>query len=140
LFGGVRTSSFHLAMRDGVRVAVDLSLPVGLEADAKIPAILYQTRYFRAFQFRWPLSLFLRRTPKRDFRSELVGLAVRQGFAWVDVDVRGSGASFGTQPHPWSEAALADAGEIVDWIVSQPWSNGNVGGFGVSYSGTAAEL
>jgi putative CocE/NonD family hydrolase len=30
--------------------------------------------------------------------------------------------------------------EIVDWIISQPWSDGNVGGYGISYVGTTAEL
>ena len=30
--------------------------------------------------------------------------------------------------------------EIVDWIVRQPWSNGNVGATGISYEGTTAML
>ncbi len=31
-------------------------------------------------------------------------------------------------------------GQVVDWIVAQPWSNGRVGALGVSYLGNAAEL
>ena len=29
---------------------------------------------------------------------------------------------------------------IVDWIIAQPWSNGAVGGYGISYDGNTAEL
>ena len=35
---------------------------------------------------------------------------------------------------------MRDGSEVVDWIVSQPWSNGNVGSFGTSYDGTTAEF
>ena len=33
-----------------------------------------------------------------------------------------------------------DAKEVVDWIIAQPWSNGRVGSYGTSYTGTTAEL
>ena len=56
------------------------------------------------------------------------------------MDVRGTGASFGTWPYPWPSESLEDAHEIVDWIINQPWSNGKVGGYGISYLGTTAEL
>ena len=60
---------------------------------------------------------------------------------WVDVDARGSGASFGDLPCPWYLAGeVADGAEIVEWIVSQPWSNGLVGSTGVSYEGTTADF
>ncbi|MBV9956986.1 MAG: CocE/NonD family hydrolase, partial [Acidobacteria bacterium] len=35
---------------------------------------------------------------------------------------------------------IADEGEVVAWIVAQPWSNGKVGAFGNSYDGTTAEM
>jgi hypothetical protein len=40
----------------------------------------------------------------------------------------------------WSADEVADMGEVVDWIVAQPWSNARVGGYGVSYAGNTAEL
>ena len=40
----------------------------------------------------------------------------------------------------WSDAEVGDGGELVDWIVRQPWSSGVVGALGDSYDGTAAEL
>ena len=63
-----------------------------------------------------------------------------QGYALVLLDVRGTGASFGAWPHPWPDDSVSDAADVVDWIVSQPWSDGNVGGYGISYVGTTAEL
>ena len=65
---------------------------------------------------------------------------MQQGYAWVDVDVRGSGASFGTRPIAWAPAEIKDGAEIVDWIIAQPWSNGKVGAMGISYSGGTAEM
>src|SRR6185503_11543808 len=42
--------SFYLAMRDGVKIAVQLVLPKDLPADQKIPAIMHMTRYWRGRQ------------------------------------------------------------------------------------------
>ncbi len=56
------------------------------------------------------------------------------------VDARGSGASTGERLIEWSPDELADLGEVVDWIVRQPWSNGRVGAWGVSYEGNTAEM
>jgi len=58
----------------------------------------------------------------------------------VEVDVRGSGASYGTSRHPWPRAEIADGRAIVDWITAQSWSDGGVGAYGNSYSAGVAEL
>ena len=64
----------------------------------------------------------------------------RAGYALVLVDVRGTGASYGEWSILWSDQEIADLGEVVDWIIAQPWSNGNVGAYGVSYDGSTAEM
>jgi len=133
-FAGWRRESRYLEMRDGVRIAVDVYLPEGLTSGLRLPAILHQTSYHRSHALRWPLSLVM------DRPGPLVELFVTRGYAWVDVDARGSGASFGTRPMPWSPDEVRDGAEIVDWIVSQPWSSGVVGATGISYAGTAAEM
>lgn len=123
--------SFALPMPDGVRLAVDLHRPEG--PIVRRPTILRQTRYFRSLAPRLGLSGFLEKlTPAR--RRFLAA-----GYNWVDVDVRGSGASGGTQPYPWTPAEVSDGARVVDWIVAQPWSSGLVGSLGVSYDGTCAE-
>ena len=63
---------------------------------------------------------------------------VPRGYALVVVDVRGTGASFGTRETLRSPKEREDSREIADWIVAQPWSNGVIGSTGVSYLGAAA--
>jgi hypothetical protein len=72
--------------------------------------------------------------------APFVDYFVQRGYAFVIVDVRGSGASFGVRHSEFSSEEIRDGGAVVDWIVAQPWSNGRVGSTGVSYLGTTAEL
>jgi putative CocE/NonD family hydrolase len=120
-------TSFYIPMRDGVRVAVDLVLPEGLPAGAKIPTVLELTRYWRA-----------QADQKGPNRWQMFFASF--GYAVVTADVRGTGASFGVWTSPWSRDEIRDDADIVDWIVRQPWSNGKVGSVGNSYLGTTALL
>lgn len=132
-------SSLYLTMRDGVKIAIDLHLPKGLAAGVRIPTIVRQTWYGRSWQFRWPLDRFFGGSHMHLYeKTRKTFLA--HGYAWLDVDVRGSGASYGTRLCPWSPDEVQDGVELVDWIIKQPWSNGNVGAMGISYDGTAAEF
>lgn len=128
----VRTSHF-LTMRDGVRIAVDLYLPGDLVPGSTIPAIVLQTRYARAFDVKDAYRFVL----KHRFQPTIERF-VRSGYAWIIVDARGSGASFGTRSYPFGPDEIRDGAQIVDWIVEQHWSNGRVGAWGNSYDGTAA--
>jgi putative CocE/NonD family hydrolase len=133
-YRGSAYSSRYLTMRDGVRIAVDLYLPKGLEPGRKIPAILEQSRYGRRIQLRAPFRWFI------DTAPPYARFFARHGYAWVEIDVRGSSASFGSIAYPWSPDEIADANEVVNWIIRQPWSNGRVGATGLSYSGESAEF
>src|SRR4030095_9900341 len=86
--------SRYLEMRDGVRIAVDVYLPKHLEPGVRLPWILPQTSCPRTRAFRGPLNLFM------DRPGPVVELFVTRGYAWIDVDARGSGASFGTRAPP----------------------------------------
>ena len=131
----IDTHSFYLTMRDGTRIAVDLHLPKQLPKCEKLPTILRTTRYLRSVEI-WPIFRSLAGWPKKDMPRFFVA----NGYAWVDVDARGSGASFGTRIGPSGPEEVKDMGEVVDWILAQPWSNGLVGATGVSYEGTTAEM
>ncbi|MDQ3818076.1 MAG: CocE/NonD family hydrolase, partial [Acidobacteriota bacterium] len=122
----VTVQSLYLPMRDGVRIAVDVVLPKELPQGARIPAIMIMTRYWRATEGKGINGT------KRFFALH--------GYAVVTVDVRGSGASFGVWMGPQSSDEIKDSGEVVNWIVSQPWSNGAVGAIGVSYEGSTAQM
>lgn len=136
-YKGISTSSRYLTMRDGVKIAVDLNLPAGLKDGERIPAIVRQTRYFRSLGIGWPLKWLGDTHWIGDAERKVF---VTHGYAWVDVDARGTGASFGRWPYPWSPNEVRDGSEVVDWIVKQPWSNGKVGAHGGSYEGVAAEF
>ncbi len=135
-------SSFYLTMRDGVRIAISVWLPKDPTSDARLPAIIHQTRYYRSMELRQPLrALMAGKTfehipPTAKSRKRFVA----NGYAWVDVDVRGSGASYGSRACEWSPDEIRDSAEVVDWIIRQPWSNGQVGALGTSYDGACAEF
>ena len=133
-----RRESLYLNMSDGTRIAADVWLPTNLKADQRAPTILRAVRYWRGYQ-PGPLAPVFRLLGLMDMDAEHTQWA-EAGYAFVTVDVRGSGASFGQWDIPWSRQEIADLGEVVDWIVGQPWSNGRVGAYGVSYDGNTAEM
>ncbi len=137
-YSGVELKSYYVVMRDMVKIAVDLYLPVELDTDDKLPAILHQTRYFRRQKYKL-FSKILRHN-KKNAKRKVIDRFVRNGYAYVNIDVRGSGASLGTRNMEWSPDEVKDAAEIVDWIVKQPWSDGKVAAIGLSYTATAAEM
>jgi X-Pro dipeptidyl-peptidase (S15 family) len=110
--------SVYIAMPDGVKIAADVILPRDLTADAKLPAVLTQTRYWRATEGRQPTGA------DRYW--------INHGYAVVNTDVRGTGASFGRWPAPWSRDEVRDMGDVTKWIVAQAWSNGKVVTIGTS--------
>ena len=134
-----RRRSLYVPMRDGVELAVDVYLPGHVTPGTRLATILHQTRYFRGFDLRRP---FARPAIERllDRGAATRDRFISAGYAWVSVCARGSGASQGWRPCPWSPDEITDGGQIVDWIVGQPWSSGAVGATGVSYAGTAAEF
>ncbi|MGA8255992.1 MAG: CocE/NonD family hydrolase [Nocardioides sp.] len=127
---GATLRSFHLTMRDGVRVAVDLHLPRLVKGEP-IATALRSTRYWRAGVG----------DPAKEHVSALEGARwTSAGFALLLVDARGTGASTGTWARAWDNDQRDDLIEILDWLVAQPWSDGTVGGFGTSYDGTTAMM
>jgi putative CocE/NonD family hydrolase len=141
LYPGLSLISLYIPLRDGVQLAADIYLPKGLPRDEKIPTILMQSRYWRAIEPRPPFHWFIDdlgdyASPYRKFKP----FFVRRGYALINIDVRGTGASTGVWHYPWEPATIQDASQVLDWIVAQPWSNGRVGGMGVSYLGQTAEL
>ncbi|MGW8265566.1 MAG: CocE/NonD family hydrolase, partial [Longimicrobiales bacterium] len=112
--------SLYVPMRDGVRIALDVVLPEGLSEGARVPTVLTMTRYWRSWEGDGP--------------NDLQRFLASHGYAVVWGDSRGTGASFGVWPHHRARDETLDFGEIMDWIVTQPWSDGTVGGWGSSYT------
>ncbi len=129
-FSGYDTQSVYIAMPDGVRLAADIFLPKNLPESEKLPSLLHRTRYWRAAELKVPSNQ----------PDPVLTFFTSYGYAVVRMDVRGTGASFGMLLHEWQAQDIKDTYEIVEWIITQDWSNGKVGSYGVSYPGTTAEL
>jgi putative CocE/NonD family hydrolase len=120
-------------MKDDVKLAADVHLPENLAADDKVPALLYQTRYWRSYRSQAGGM-------GNSLLTAIDKLFLINGYAVVKVDVRGTGASYGFRKIEYGPAEVLDGYDIVEWIVQQPWSNGKVGSYGISYPGTIAEF
>jgi len=135
----ITRTSQYVTMKDGTKIAVDVYLPSTWKPGQRLPTILHQTRYWRAMAYRWPLSTIKESLP-RGLTGQYATRFLANGYAWVSIDVRGSGASFGHRRYSHTPEEIKDGAEIVEWILQQPWSNGQIGALGISYSGASAEL
>ena len=106
----------QVPMRDGVKLATDLYFPEGVTG--KLPVILIRTPYNKA-GYRQP------RAASQQFSA--------QGYIVSVQDTRGRFASEGDYTIQGNDTN--DGYDTVDWLAKQPWSNGNIGTFGCSYSG-----
>ncbi len=124
-FDGSETLSVYVEMRDGVRLAVDVTRPTkgGEVTDEALPLVWTHSRYHRRMG-GIPMS-----------RMPAMQRLLRHGYCVAAVGVRGSGASFGVYEGLWSEAETQDAVELIEWFVEQPFCDGNIGMFGGSYLG-----
>ena len=119
----IRMESGWIPMKDGIRLAVTLYMPNGGKAGEKFPAILEYHPYRKDDG-----------TAQRDY--ELYSYFVRRGYVCARVDIRGFGNSEGVPTdREYSEQEQLDGLQIISWLAHQPWSNGNVGMMGISWSG-----
>ena len=111
-----------IPLSDGVRLAADLWRPKGAGDKSRFPVLLEYLPY--------------RKTEGRGSRYSLYAYFVRRGYVVARVDIRGTGNSEGTLiPHEYSEIEQTDGEQVIAWLARQPFSNGNVGMFGISWGG-----
>jgi putative CocE/NonD family hydrolase len=116
--------SRYVEMSDGVRLAVSLYYPPGLDPEAGSAPVAYvETWYTRAVEAR----------------GTAIEHYLAAGFVVAIADPRGFGASFGTLDGVLSEAQRSDQKEMIAWLSEQPWSNGKVAAVGISVSAMHAE-
>jgi putative CocE/NonD family hydrolase len=141
--GGLpRSSSTYVKMRDGVEIAVSVDLPADWKTGERLPVLMRSARYWREPQVGWTarMLLALRAIQPDDILDKQALYFAERRFVVLRVDVRGTGASGGHRAMEYSPAEVADIGEVAAWAAQQPWSNGRVGSFGISYEGNTAEL
>jgi len=126
-YDGWQQSSQYVAVRDGTRLAVEITRPTlnGELVDKPLPLIWTHTRYHRAKDGGTGLNI--------DWAY--LETIVKFGYVVVAVDVRGSGASFGQSQGWLGPKEAEDAYDITEWLAAQPFSDGNIGMYGGSYLG-----
>ena len=107
-------------MRDGVVLRANIWRP---RADGKFPVLIYRTPYNKDEAAK-SYSTFRR--------------AVERGYVVVMQDVRGRYASDG-EFWPYENEGR-DGYDTIEWAARQPWSNGEIGTFGLSYPGAVQWL
>ena len=107
-------------MRDGVVLRADILLP---RRNGRFPTLVYRTPYNKEEALKTYTTF---------------GRAVERGYAVVIQDVRGRYASGGEFAAYQNEGR--DGYDTIEWAARQPWSNGNIGTFGLSYPGAVQWL
>ena len=111
----VQATRGHMAaMRDGVRLSVDLFQP---QAEGRFPAILIITPYSNNPGYLARGKWFAER-----------------GYAVAVADSRGRFDSEGDWD-PFGAKHKSDGYDLVEWVAAQPWCDGKVGMLGLSYMG-----
>ncbi len=115
----VHRETTRVPMRDGVSLATDLYFPAqgGTPLPGPHPVVLERTPYDRTgTALARHCSFFARR-----------------GYVAVAQDVRGRFDSEGI-PEPFGPVDVEDGFDACEWLMSQPWCDGNIGTMGTSYS------
>ena len=115
-----------IPMRDGVKLEAWIFKPSQMKA--KAPAVLELTQYD------------IDGSRNQDFKT-----FVQRGYVFVQVEVRGRGRSGGEKSENLGLQVGRDGRDAVEWVASQPWSDGHVFMYGGSFVGmtqwrTAAQL
>lgn len=119
---GITIEEDWISMPDGVRLSADLYKPTDLEPGEELPVLLEYLPY--------------RNMESRSRNYSLYSYFIKRGYVVASVEIRGTGNSEGRLiPHEYSEIELGDGEVVIDWLSKQPFSNGNVGMFGISWGG-----
>ena len=113
----------RIVVRDGTALSANIWRPVARDdGTRRFPAILEMIPYGKD---NW------RRTVDMS-RGEWFAA---RGFALCRLDVRGTGSSGGIALDEYTAEETVDGYDAVEWLSAQPWSNGAVGMWGISYGG-----
>ena len=116
----------YVTMPDGTTLAAYVTLPAdenGVAIEGDFPTILVVSDYNTELGNLLPPKL-------GTFMGAADPYLVQRGYASVTFDGRGTGNSEGTWD-AWG-SSQQDYNPIIDWVVEQDWSDGNIGVRGVS--------
>ena len=127
-YGIIEERDSTIPLSDGIKIDADVFRPNG---GGKFPAILGVHGYNKAIQTepRMPEAINM---DNALIEAGDYNFYVRRGYAHVIANVRGTGRSEGMYLN-YGPREVQDTYEVIEWVASQPWCDGNVGMFGVSY-------
>jgi hypothetical protein len=119
----IQEKDVQITVRDGVKIAVRIYRP---EGSGKFPALFAVSpyRYDNNDMPATPVFLWRETGP--------IEWYVDQGYVYVHADVRGTGFSEGDYRF-LDKKEQTDLYDVIEWIGTQQWCNGKVGGIGESY-------
>ena len=158
IYDGTKRISDYLTLSNGTRLAYDLIVPTkkGVPARKPLPVLFKYTPYLRTFtifdragknimadlfNLGWKERAFLRVRYWLDkhgnlmdpvFRNRYLKKMLKHGYAVIVVERPGTGASFGVMDASF-EVGAKEVNEILNWIASQKWCDGNIGMYGDSF-------
>ena len=133
-------SSHYLPLDEKTNVWISVWLPPGLAKEAKIPALMTTSRYSGQLESGWLAKVLQTYFGNPDPNYEGARRFLDRGYAFVWVQSPGSCQSSGPRLGEYPPNEVEAMGLAIDWIAGRSWSNGRVGAFGASYSGTTADL
>ena len=116
-------------MRDGVHLATDVYLPAGGADAAGWPVLMERTPYGKTIASNWEHTAT---DQAMKSRAEVAQFFVDHGYVVVYQDCRGRYDSEGVFIKYVNEPN--DGCDTCAWLVDQPWCNGRIGTFGLSYA------
>ena len=124
-------SDIMIAMRDGVRLATDVHRPArdGKPVSGAFPVLVERTPYGKNNE---TVRERTARDPRPTRREEVAAYFARRGYVVVMQDLRGRYRSEGRFTKYLGEAQ--DGYDTLAWVAKQPWCNGHIGTFGLSYA------
>ena len=120
-----------VTLRDGTVIYTDTLSPT--DTTLKAPALVAWSPYGKALPGRSPTSVPLDwYSGVSKFEGPDAAFWVCNGYVVVNPDVRGAYKSEG-KVHSFGSVDAADGYDVIEWIATQTWSNGNVGMHGASW-------
>jgi predicted acyl esterase len=110
-----------IPLANGMRLCATIRMPADA-GENPVPALLEYLPY--------------RRRDGTVFRDAILHqFYAEHGYAAVRLDIRGTGDSDGLLRDEYTVEEQTDAVEAIAWLAAQPWCNGRVGMFGISWGG-----
>lgn len=124
----------YMSVRDGTKLCLDIFRP---DEEGKFPALVAWGGYGKELQSidippqPWESYIFNHNAEVPDIK-----FFVERGYSVIVPDPRGIGRSEGEWMMPFTKQEVQDCYDVIEWVATQQWCDGNIGMIGLSWFGT----